>query len=105
MSVAIVVLLAFVFQGMAMVFSTHLGENVFYNGIPYWFIVIPFSALAIYIFINLLMWGINFWYETGGQLGELIDLRANSQAIKDVLQLKYLDGGVMGATIRPIGSA
>jgi citrate/tricarballylate utilization protein len=94
--VAIVVRLAFVFQGMAMVFSTHLGENVFYNGIPYWFIVIPFSALAIYIFINLLMGSINFWYETCGQLGELIDLRANSRAIKDVLQLKYLDGGGHG---------
>jgi citrate/tricarballylate utilization protein len=48
------------------------------------------------IFINLLMRGINFWYETGGQLGELIDLRANAQAIKDVLQLKYLDGGGHG---------
>ena len=42
------------------------------------------------------MGGINFWYETGGQLGELIDLRANAQAIKDVLQLKYLDGGGHG---------
>jgi citrate/tricarballylate utilization protein len=59
-------------------------------------IVIPLSALGIYFFINLLITSINFWYETGGQLGELIDLRANAQAIKDVLQLKYLDGGGHG---------
>ena len=67
--------------------------------------VILFLALAIYIFINLLLGIINFWYETGGQLGELIDLRANAQAIKDVLQLKYLDGAVTGVTMRTIGSA
>jgi citrate/tricarballylate utilization protein len=96
LSVAVVVLLAFVLQGPAVVFATHLGENAFYKVIPYWFMVIPFSALAIYIFINLLIVSINFWYETGGQLSELIDLRANSQAIKDVLQLKYLDGGGHG---------
>ena len=96
LSVAVVVLLAFVLQGPAVVFATHLGENAFYKVIPYWFIVIPFSALAIYIFINLLIGSINFWYETGGQLRELSDLRANSQAIKDVLQLKYLDGGGHG---------
>ena len=96
LSAVVVVLLAFVFQGPGVVFATHLGENAFYKVIPYWFIVIPFSALAIYIFINLLMTSIKFWYETGGKLGELIDLRANSQAIKDVLQLKYLDGGGYG---------
>jgi citrate/tricarballylate utilization protein len=92
----ILLLLLFFFQTPSVVFATHLGENAFYKVIPYWFMVIPFSALAIYILINLLITGIKFWYETGGQLGELIDLRANSQAIKDVLQLKYLDGGGPG---------
>ena len=96
LSVAVVVLLAFVFQGPEVVFATHLGENAFYKVIPYGLMVIPFSALGIYVLINLLMTGIKFWHETGGRLGELIDLRANSQAIKDVLQLKYLDGGGHG---------
>jgi citrate/tricarballylate utilization protein len=96
LSVAVIVLLAFIFQGPEVVLATHLGENAFYKVIPYGLMVVPFSALGIYILINLLMTGIKFWHETGGQLGELIDLRANSQAIKDVLQLKYLDGGGHG---------
>jgi citrate/tricarballylate utilization protein len=89
-------MLLFLFQTPSVVFATHLGENAFYKVIPYWFMVIPFSVLMIYIFINLLIGSINFWYETGGQLGELVDLHANLQAIKDVLQLKYLDGGGHG---------
>jgi citrate/tricarballylate utilization protein len=48
------------------------------------------------VVFSLLIGSINLWYETGGQLGELIDLRANWQAIKDVLQLKYMDGGGHG---------
>ena len=96
LSVIVVMLLAFVFQGPGVVFETHLGENAFYKVIPYGLMVIPFSALGIYILINLLMGILDFWHETGGQLGELIDFRANSQAIKDVLQLKYLDGGGYG---------
>jgi citrate/tricarballylate utilization protein len=94
--IIILLLLLFFFQTPSVVFSTHMGENAFYRVIPYWFVVIPFSALAIYIFGNLLIGSINLWYETGGQLGELIDLRANWQAIKDVLQLKYMDGGGHG---------
>ncbi|MGD8881098.1 MAG: tricarballylate utilization 4Fe-4S protein TcuB [Desulfobacterales bacterium] len=94
--ILILLMLLFLFQAPSVIFTAHLGENAFYKVIPYGFIVIPFSALAIYIFINLLMGSMNFWYKTGGQLGELIDLRANVQAIKDVLQLKYLDGGGHG---------
>lgn len=94
--ILILLLLLFFFQTPSVIFATHLGENAFYKVIPYGLMVIPFSALAIYILINLLMESINFWYETGGQLGEFIDLRANAQAIQDVLQLKYLDGGGYG---------
>jgi citrate/tricarballylate utilization protein len=34
LSVAVVVLLVFVFQGPGVVFATHLGENAFYKVIP-----------------------------------------------------------------------
>ena len=93
---AAVLLLLILFQSPAVIFSTHTGENAFYRVIPYWLIVVPFSALAISIFLNLLIGSISFWYETGGRPRELIDLRANWQAIKDVLRLKYLDGGGYG---------
>jgi citrate/tricarballylate utilization protein len=96
LSIAIFLLLLFLFQAPSVVFSTHIGENAFYRVVPYMLIVIPFSALAIYIFTNFLIGIINFWYDTGGNLKELVDFRANLQAVKDVLQLKYLDGGGYG---------
>ena len=96
LSVALIMLLTFVLQGPAIVFSTHVGENAFYQVIPYWLMVIPFSALAIYLLAVLLKGGIRFWRETGGNLGELVDLHANKRAIWDALRLKYLDGGGHG---------
>jgi citrate/tricarballylate utilization protein len=95
-SVVLMVLLAFVFQRPAVVFSTHVGENAFYKVIPYWLMVIPFSALAIYILAILLKGGVQFWRETGGKLSELVDPHANARAIWDALRLKYLDGGGHG---------
>jgi citrate/tricarballylate utilization protein len=92
----IFILLLFLLQAPAVIFSTHLGENAFYRVVPYMLIVIPFSALGIYIVINFLIGLLNFWYDTGGRLKELIDLRANVQAVKDALLLKYLDGGGHG---------
>lgn len=96
LSVAVVVLLALVFQGPAVVFATHLGENAFYKVIPYLLMVIPFSALALYILASLLKGGMRFWHETGGKSSELVDPRANARAIWDALRLKYLDGGGYG---------
>jgi len=96
LSVAVVVLLAFIFRGPAVVFATHIGENAFYKVVPYLFMVIPFSALALYILATLLIGGARFWRDTGGKLGELVDPHANARAIWDALRLKYLDGGGHG---------
>lgn len=96
LSVAIVLLLALVFQGPSAVFSVHLGENAFYKVIPYLLIVLPMSALGLYTFAALLIGVGNFWRETGGKLSDLLDPRANVRAIKDALQLRYLDGGGYG---------
>ncbi|MFH1740162.1 MAG: tricarballylate utilization 4Fe-4S protein TcuB [bacterium] len=92
-SVAIVFLLALVFQGVSGVFSVHLGENAFYKVIPYLLIVLPISALGLYVLIALMIGVVRFWCETGGRLSELADARAHVQAIWDALRLKYLDGG------------
>jgi len=96
LSVAVIVLLTLVFQEPSVVFSTHVGENAFYRVIPYWLMVLPFSALAIYILAILLKGGLRFWRETGGNLSELVDPHANARAIWDALRLKYLDGGGHG---------
>jgi citrate/tricarballylate utilization protein len=96
LSVALIVLLTFVFQEPAVVVSTHVGENAFYKVIPYWLMVVAFSALAICILAILLKGGVRFWRETGGKLGELVDPHANARAVWDALRLKYLDGGGHG---------
>ncbi len=95
-SVVIIFLLALFFREPSVVFSTHIGENAFYNVIPYTYIVLPFSALALFILASLLIEVYNFWRETGGRLSELSDPRANIKAIWNTLRLKYLDGGGYG---------
>ena len=91
-----VLLFAAFFQGAAVLFGTHTGENAFYRVIPYLVMVLPFSALALFILTSLWQ-GVNrFWRETGGKPEELRDLHANLQAIWDALRLKYLDGGGYG---------
>lgn len=95
-SVAVVMLLTLFFQGAPIVFGTHVGENAFYKVIPYGLMVIPLSALGIFMFLSLLMGLLHFWEKTGGKPSELFDPRANLQAIWDVLRLRYLDGGGHG---------
>lgn len=95
-SIVIIFLFALFFQGPLVVFSSHMGENAFYKVIPYSYIVLPFSALALFTLTSLLIEAYNFWCKTGGKLNELSDPRANIKAIWDALLLKYLDGGGYG---------
>ena len=95
-SVVIILLLALFFQGPSVIFSTHIGENAFYKVIPYAYIVLPISALALLILASLLIEVCNFWRKTGGKLSDLCDPGANIKAIWNALRLKYLDGGGHG---------
>jgi citrate/tricarballylate utilization protein len=92
----IVLLLTLLFQDFSVVFGIHRGAGAFYNVIPYWPIIISFSAIAICIITILVLGIVRFWRQTGGSLNELINPRANRRAIWDVLKLKYLDGGGHG---------
>lgn len=96
LSVIIVLLLTLMFQGPLTVFSSHMGENAFYKIIPYLIIVIPMSALGLFVLASLIMGVRRLWEETGGRMGDLFDIRANLQALKDALSLKYLAGGGHG---------
>lgn len=96
LSVVIVLLLTVFLRGSPILFGTHTGENAFYQVIPYMAMVLPLSALGIFILVSLLKGVGNFWRETGGKLDELFSLRAHIQAIWDTLRLKYLDGGGHG---------
>ena len=95
-SLLVIVLLLGIFQDSSIIFATHTGDNAFYRVIPYPLIVVPFSALVICLSAFLFWSNISFWRKTGGKLFELLDPRANLQAIGDALRLKYLDGGGHG---------
>lgn len=94
--VSMLVLLTFVLQDPSAIFATHLGQDSFYKVIPYKLMVVPFSALGLYVLAVLAIGLVNFWRGTGGKMGDLGELRANARAIRDALQLKYLDGGGYG---------
>ena len=94
--VSMLVLLTFLLQDSSAVFATHLGDNAFYKVIPYELMVVPFSVLGLYVFAALLLGFVNFWRGTGGKMADFFELQANARAIRDALQLKYLDGGGYG---------
>jgi len=95
-SVVIIFLLTLFLRGPAKVFSTYIGENAFYNVIPYAGIVLPVLVVVCLILTSLLIEVYNFWCQTGGKLSQLGNLSANKKAIGDTLRLKYLDGGGYG---------
>lgn len=98
LSIIFLFLLALAFRNGSVLFSSHTGENAFYQIIPYPLIVVPMSMLGLWVLIVLFMGVIRFWNETGESMGRLLDPKANGQAIQDVLRLKYLDGYGHGCT-------
>ncbi len=95
-AVVLVLLTTLFFQDFAVIFVVHRGAGAFYKVIPYWPMVISFSAVSLCIFMILAAGLIRFWCKTGGTLAELIDSHANRRAIWEVMKLKYLDGGGHG---------
>lgn len=96
LSVAAALFFAFVYGGSARVFATHTGADSFYRVVPYLAIILPMTALAVFLAVSIVRGVANFWRETGGKPGELFDLNANLQAIWDTLNLKNLDGDGYG---------
>jgi len=91
-----VLFFTFLLKGPSAVFASYHGENAFYRVIPYLMIVLPFSALGIYILTSLFKGVMRFWRETDAQMEDLLDLNAHIRAVWDVMRLKYLDGGGYG---------
>jgi citrate/tricarballylate utilization protein len=54
------------------------------------------SVLGVFVVMALFKGFTSMWHATGGTLVILLDARANAQALLDVLQLRYLDGGGHG---------
>jgi citrate/tricarballylate utilization protein len=95
---ALFVLFAFIFHGPSALFYAYEGTNSFYRIIPYPLIVWPFSLLGLYVLVSLLKGFMRFWNEMRGRTRDLLDVKAHlcAIAIRETLQLKYLDGGGVG---------
>jgi len=96
LGVFLITLLVWLLQDQAVFFGSHLGAGAFYRVIPYWMMVVPFSALGIFALYRLGKRTAVFYRGTGGNSKDLLNPRANLQTIGDVLRMKYLDGGGYG---------
>ena len=90
---AIVVLLTLGLGEASLVFAAHTGEGAFYRVVPYWLMVLPASAMALYAIVALVAGGVRFWRETGGGS---FGARSLTAATRDAGRLSYLGGGGHG---------
>ena len=96
LGVTAVLLLTLLFQGHDTLFATHTGEGAFYRVIPYATMVVPFTALAVFVLVSLWKGFMRQWQAMGGRPDELRQWPAHLRAVGDVLRLRYLDGGGHG---------
>jgi citrate/tricarballylate utilization protein len=96
LSIAAVLLLAFLLSGTEEILTTHRGAGAFYYVIPYTAMVIPFMAVAALLLLSLAKGALNLWKAFGGTPTEVKQWRAHLRATWDVLRLRYLDGGGHG---------
>ncbi|HET7093923.1 MAG TPA: tricarballylate utilization 4Fe-4S protein TcuB [Thermomicrobiales bacterium] len=93
--------LVLVFQGPAALFGVHVGENAFYRVIPYALLVIVPSLIAIWGIAIFGLGARKFWNDTQSDIGGGFDLGALARALRDVIQLRYLNGGEAGGCNYP----
>ncbi|MDR1776994.1 MAG: tricarballylate utilization 4Fe-4S protein TcuB [Desulfovibrio sp.] len=79
-------------KGASVFFASHTGPGSFYQIIPYGAMLLIFCLAALFTVVALIRGVIAFWKISDGKL-QWLDLAAHKQAIRDVLTLKYLDGG------------
>jgi citrate/tricarballylate utilization protein len=90
------VLLTRLLQDGEVLFASHTGDGAFYRVIPYAAMVIPFSVVALLVLAGLWQGFAGLWRHVGGTSRELKRWPAHFRAVRDVLALKYLDGGGHG---------
>jgi len=85
-----------ILAGPEVLTTVHRGANSFYQVVPYLSMILPFMILAILVVVSLWRSFQKFWVITESTSRPLLDGKANSLALWDVLRLKYLDGGGYG---------
>ena len=89
-------MLVSVLGNSAAVFQAHSGTGSFYKVIPYWMMVLPFSVLGLFVLYSLWRGACNAWTDIGSGLADIKSPKLHLRALRDVLVLKYLDGGGHG---------
>ena len=74
----------------------HVGPGAFYEVVPWLLMVVPGTALALYVLVALAIGSIRFARASGGSLGELLDRDALLTAGWEALTLRWLKGGTEG---------
>lgn len=77
-------------------FGVHEGPGAFYRLMPHAAMVALFGAASLYAVLAFVMGMRRFWNDIGEPYGTLTNPPSLWQALKDVLQLRYLDGGGAG---------
>lgn len=89
-------ILTLVSGGFQALGQTHQGPNAFYNVIGYW-VLVTVTLIIVCSAVGILGKGfLTAWRTMGRAPGELLNIGAHLRAIRDVLKLKYLDGGGHG---------
>ena len=83
-------------NGSDALFTAYTGDDTFFKIIPYNWMVYPMMLITAWVGFVFFRGGMMFWKKTGGSKEVFTNLRAHFQAIKDVMRLKYLDGGGHG---------
>ncbi|WP_230532850.1 tricarballylate utilization 4Fe-4S protein TcuB [Microvirga roseola] len=84
------------FTDPAVMFGTHVGPGSFYRLMPHNTMVAIFGAAFLYAIVALIMGFRMFWRDIGETSATLTNKVTVWQAIKDTMQLRYLDGGGAG---------
>lgn len=85
-------------------FAVHTGPGAFYKLMPHNAMAGLFGAVSLYAAVALAMGIRAFWRDIGAGPEMVTDFRSIWQAIRDLAQLRYLDGGGVGCmedNVRP----
>ena len=69
------------------------AQGSFYAVLPHNTMVTLFGAVSIFVTLSFIMGFVRFWPDLGEEVGEFVRVGSFSQALRDALTLKYLDGG------------
>jgi len=95
-ALAVVLVLVALTTGLPALGLAHVGPGAFYEVVPWLLMVVPGTALALYILVALAIGAIGFARATGGTNRELVDRDALLTAGWEALTLRWLKGGDEG---------